>query len=53
MTESVDRPGPGATPFRVTIYGLGPPRTFPMYADAAYDNAVRAAPVARGSARGS
>jgi hypothetical protein len=38
-----ERPGPSATPFRVTIYGLGAPRTFPMMADAAYDNAKRAA----------
>jgi hypothetical protein len=37
------RPGPSATPFRVTIHGLGAPRTFPMHADAAYDNAKRAA----------
>jgi hypothetical protein len=37
------RPDSSATPFRVTIHGLGAPRTFPMQADAAYDNAKRAA----------
>ena len=40
MPEMPDRPGPDVPPFSIVLHCAdGKPRAFPMYADAAYDNA--------------